>query len=106
MLWGSVEVWTKNIILSQFIESQTHFGMPRGTENDFSPLMNRIRLLFIEIQKTTSVHAHKWKEIIDNLILYAYQPIKSHTGPTPNKKSPIDELKDNSYELALIFAWR
>ena len=31
MLRGSVEVWAKNI-LYQFIEGQTHFGMPRGAK--------------------------------------------------------------------------
>jgi hypothetical protein len=60
LLGGSVEVSTMNI-LYQFIESETHFGMPRGAKISF-----RSRLCFIQIQ-TLPLSMHKWKEINENV---------------------------------------
>ena len=55
-----MEVQMKNI-LYQFIEGQTHFGMPRGTKMSLT-LNELLKVALHTIQTLPPSMHHKWKE--------------------------------------------
>ena len=71
-------------ILYQFLDLQTHFGMPRGAK--MSKALNELNKIALHSKSnTTSEHATTSEK--DLLIVYAKQPMVYHKRPNPNKKS-------------------